>query len=52
VPLDGEYANVPATFAVAFNCVALSGVPDAMSAGVAHVKGSVAFSTVIVTAGS
>ena len=40
---------MPATFAVAFNCVALSGVPEEMSAGFAQVMIGVAFSTVIAT---
>ena len=49
VPPGGVYANVPATSAVAFNCVASSGVPALMSAGFGHVMSGVALSTVIAT---
>jgi hypothetical protein len=43
VPATGVYANVPATFAVAFNCAAPSVVPTATAAGVAHVITGVCF---------
>src|SRR5882762_9599746 len=33
VPAGGAYANVPGTFAVAFSCVPLSGVPYTSGAG-------------------
>ena len=42
VPADGVYANVPATLAVAFSCVADKGVPYTMGAGVFHVTVGVA----------
>jgi hypothetical protein len=49
VPLAGAYVEVPPTFTVEFNCVALSAVPELMSAGFAQVMSGVAFSTVIAT---
>src|SRR4030081_1098412 len=49
VPATGEYTNVPGTLAVAFSCVALSAVPNVMSAGAAHVIVGVAFSTLMAT---
>lgn len=36
VPCAGEYANVPGTPVVAFNCAALRGVPYAIAADVGH----------------
>src|SRR5258708_3178716 len=47
VPVGGEYKKRPGTLAVAFSCVALSAVPNVMSAGVAQVMTGVAFSTLI-----
>ena len=41
--------KLPATFAVAFNCVALNAVPEEISAGFAQVMIGVAFRTVIAT---
>jgi hypothetical protein len=49
VPPFGEYVNVPATVDVASSCVALSAVPYAIAAGVAHVIVGVALFTVRVT---
>jgi hypothetical protein len=49
VPAAGVYANVPSTFAVAFNCAAPSVSPTAAAAGVAHVITGVSLVTVIVT---
>jgi len=43
VPAAGLYANVPATFAVAFNCAELKAVPAITAAGVAHVITGVCF---------
>ena len=43
VPAAGVYTNVPATLAVAFNCVPLSAVPKVMLAGAAHVIVGVVF---------
>jgi hypothetical protein len=37
VPAAGEYTKVPGTFALAFNCEALSAVPLPIAAGVGHV---------------
>src|SRR5882672_3495263 len=49
VPAAGVYTNVPGTLAVAFNCVAPSGVPNVIAAGALHVIVGVAFPTVIAT---
>src|SRR5467141_1573134 len=49
VPAAGVYTNVPDTFAVAFNCVAPSGVPNVIAAGALHVIVGVAFPTAIAT---
>ena len=38
--------NVPGVFAVAFSCVALSGVPRVIGAGVAHVRVGVGGDTI------
>ena len=46
VPTAGLYAKVPGTLAVAFSCVELRGVPDAMGAGVGHVTAGLALLTV------
>jgi len=43
VPVAGLYTNVPGTFAVAFNCAALSAVPAVTAAGVVHVIVGVCF---------
>jgi hypothetical protein len=45
VPSTGEYANVPGTEAVAFNCVPLSAVPYVIAAGVVQVIIGVAGTT-------
>ena len=37
VPIAGLYSKVPSMFAVAFNCVALSSVPNTMSSGLSQV---------------
>jgi len=48
VPAAGVYAKVPGTLAVAFNCVALSGVPYVIAEGAFQVIVGVALTTVIV----
>ena len=44
--MPGTFAEVPGTFAVAFNCVADNAVPSVIPAGVAHAITGVAFATV------
>jgi hypothetical protein len=45
-PAAGEYANVPATLAAAFNCALPRAVPTVIGAGVVHVTVGVALLTV------
>ena len=45
-PTAGLYMKLPGTFAVAFNCVALSAVPVEMEAGAAQVISGAAWLTV------
>jgi hypothetical protein len=51
VPAAGLYAKVPATLAVAFNCVALKTVPATTDAGVAQVIVGVVFAPAPVVQG-
>src|SRR5438105_4044983 len=50
VPAVGVYRNAPATFAVAFNCAALSAVPYTIAVGMVHVSVGVAGVTMSDTA--
>jgi len=49
VPAAGVYTNVPGTLAVAFNCVAPSGVLNVIASGALHVIVGAAFPTAIAT---
>src|SRR5690242_15733252 len=46
VPATGEYTKLPAVFAVAFSCVAVSAVPNVIAAGLTHVITEAAWVTV------